>query len=148
MRTPTGDISTHARPPTRLQSLYYCRENCSQVSETGCNYGRDGEREEQGWEIVQSLHSSETQSTAQVEGKTCPQSPHPICHAQTSIKRHLLTASHAQTLTALPESFSVALSHASFPLFFDCLSGPDHITVTVAMISAFSDRCICFCHSQ
>lgn len=50
--------------------------------------------------------------------------------------------------SAVPESFSVTLSRASFPLFFDCLSGPEHITVTVGMISAFSDRCICFCHSQ
>lgn len=145
---PTGGTSTHARPPTRLQRLYYCRENCSQIDETGWNYGRDGERGEQRWEILRSLHSSGTCSTAQVEERTCPQSPHPICHAQTSTKHHLLASSHAQTLTALPESFSVALSCASFPLFFDCMSGPDHITVMVAMISAFSDRCICFCHSQ
>lgn len=97
---------------------------------------------------VPSVFRDSQRSTAQVEGRTCPQSPHPICHAQTSTKRHLLASSHAQTLTALPESFSVALSRASFPLFYDCLSGPDHITVTVAMISAFSDRCICCCHSQ
>lgn len=80
-------------------------------------------------------------------GEHDPRALIPSAMQQTSTKHHSFATPHVQTPTALKVSQLPFLVHP-FPLLFACLSGPDHITVTAAMISAFSDRCICFCHSQ
>lgn len=154
MRTPTGSISTHARPPTRLQRLYYSRENCSQVYETGCNYDSlplslpimaEMGREEK---LCSPFTFQRHKALLRWRGEHVPRVLLPsVVHRQAPSVTYSLPLTHRLWLLSLKVSQSPFLMHPSLS-FFDCLSGPDHITVTVAMISAFSDRCICFCHSQ
>lgn len=79
---------------------------------------------------------------------TAPESSAPLPrtdkHRASLIRVPSRAASYHSPLKFLSRPFSYILPSP----FFARLSGPDHITVTAAMISAFSDRCTCFCHSQ